>query len=445
MKIRNFSLFSVSLFLSALILSGMISIVQGETDMKKQPQAVQEWICFGTQTGAPTEAMKDDNVRASEGIYVGQFNVSQNNSMARISDVKLAEPMLSSNFFASDRKRGILYVSGLRKKEDGQNSVYAYRFDSKTGTLTYMNHQSTNGNGVCHVSISPDGKYLAASNYSSGDFAIFPIKEDGTIGEMTGFVKKPGGGPNQWRQKSAFGHSAYFLQYKNKTRVLMCDLGSDKVYIQILDEKTGKVSDDPDVPVLKTPDGSGPRHLTWMETKDGNIVVFVLNELDSTVSAFELNFGKTDSDKLQMTELGSWSTIPKQLRKKLTDETTRVDGKNFLYSNKTAEIEFLNLKKPVIYASNRGHNTIAVFDVSDFLQPKQGSTPKLIQYQATFGAFPRFFTSVPTGNYMMVSNKRSGTIYTFQINQNSGRLNPINLGPTRIAWCIAMAFFPVQK
>ncbi|MDO5581705.1 MAG: lactonase family protein [Planctomycetia bacterium] len=398
------------------------------------------WIYFGTQTGKTTDAMKDNNVLQSEGIYVGQFHTKT----GEITDVRLAAKMITSNFFDFDPERKILYVSGVREKEDGAANVYAYKADPKTGNLNYINYQQTGGKGVCHLSIDKEGKFLVAANYSSGDFTLFRINPDGSIGEKTGFVHKEGGGPDKRRQDSAKGHAAYIVKHQGKTRVFMVDLGSDKVYVQLLDEKSGKIMDDPEIPVLVCPPASGPRHLTWAPDQNGDLAVFVLNELDSTLTVFGLHFGDQNS-KGKATTYGTWSTIPDDLRKKLTDEVALVDSKNYFFGSKTAEIELLYKEKPILYASNRGHNSIAVFDVDSFLNGSKKPEAKLTQLQTTFGTFPRFFTSDPTGQYLIVANKRTGTIYTFSIDQKNGKLNIINQDPVRIAWCIAMEFCPIEK
>lgn len=398
------------------------------------------WIYFGTQTSKPTDTMRDNNVPQSEGVYVGKFDTKS----GKISDIRLATKMITSNFFDFDPNRKILYISGVREKEDGTANVYAYKVDPKTGDLNYLNHQPTGGKGVCHLSIDQEGKYLVAANYSSGDFTLFQLYPDGSIGEKTGFVHKEGGGPDKRRQDSAKGHAAYLVKHQGKMRVFMVDLGSDKVYVQLLDEKTGTIVDDPEIPVLVCPPGSGPRHLTWETDSNGDLVVFVLNELDSTLSVFGLHFDDQNKNG-KATPFGTWSTIPNDLRQKLTDEVALVDSQKYLFGNKTAEIELLSKETPVLYTSNRGHNSIAVFDVDSFLKGNEKAEAKLLQLQTTFGTFPRFFTSDPMGKYLIVSNKRSGTIYTFKIDQKNGKLDIVNQDPVRIAWCIAMDFCPIEK
>ena len=415
-----------------------VNAAEGVTKVKQNSDNY--WVYFGTG-GGQTPAMKEMNVPASEGVYVTQFNSAD----GTVSKPRLAAKMLSSGFLTIDQKRQIMYIAGTRQAEDGKANVCAYKIDAKTGNLTYLNHQGTGGAGVCHIALSPDGKFLAAANYSSGDFALFPVEENGKIGPLSALIKKPDTrGPDVRRQDGPKGHAVYFVEYKGQYRLFMCDLGCDKVYIGLIDRKTGKIQDDPEIPVLKCPPGSGPRHLAWMKNANDELVVFVLNELDSTMSVFGLRFDAADSKKA-LRDYGTWTTIPEELREKLTDEVNLVDGKKYTYGNKTAEIEFFQPgKTPIVYASNRGHNSIAVFDVREFVKPGTAPKPELTQLQHTFGTFPRYFSTDPTGKFLFVCNKRTGTVYLFTIDHESGHLEPVNTDPIRIAFAITMGFVPVK-
>lgn len=79
------------------------------------------WIYIGNTTGQPTDAMIDNNVPQSKGIYVGRFN----SQTGAITNVRLALEVTTSNFFAQDSDKGILYASGQMKKTD-PHSVMAF-------------------------------------------------------------------------------------------------------------------------------------------------------------------------------------------------------------------------------------------------------------------------------------------------------------------------------
>jgi len=72
-----------------------------------------------------------------------------------------------------------------------------------------------------------------------------------------------------------------------------------------------------------------------------------------------------------------------------------------------------------LYASNRGHNSVAVFSVA----PRTGALA-LEQVVSTKGDWPRNFTLHPAGRWLLVANQRSNSIVVFERDRDSGRLTP---------------------
>ena len=72
-----------------------------------------------------------------------------------------------------------------------------------------------------------------------------------------------------------------------------------------------------------------------------------------------------------------------------------------------------------LYASNRGHDSIAVFSVD----PAKGTlTP--VEITPTQGRTPRNFVIDPSGQYLLAENSDTDTIVVFRIDQASGKLTP---------------------
>lgn len=433
MKIARFSLGAFSVALMLFVLATNSFAADGKD----------YWVYFGTSTGATTPEQDKAGIPRSEGIYVGKFDAST----GAVSDVRLALKAPSSGYIATLPDKDLLYFVGCADPKDGWANAYACKVDPKTGELTLINGKSTTGQGVCHTSVRPDGKYLNAANYSSGDFSVLSLNADGSVNKVTAKYHRDGSGPLTRRQEHPYGHSSYFVESKDGWRVFMSDLGSDRVYIAKLNEETGELTEDPSVPYLATPAGAGPRHLAFTYDAQDRLIVFSINELDSTLSAFQVDFRSGKS-----VCLGTWSTLEEEFRKGLTDEETLVDGKTYLYGNKTAAIELKRLDngKTIVYATNRGQNTIVAFDASAIVagfEPKEGLTPDfpLLQRISSYGSFPRYMTLDPTGNYLLVSNKKSGTIYVYSIDKESGTIKLAQEKPTQIAWVIAGGFIPVKE
>lgn len=401
-------------------------------------RAEEYWIYFGTSTGATTPEQDARKIPRSEGIYVGRFDAET----GAITDVRLALKAVSSGYLATTPERDVLWFVGAVDASSGGANAYACKIDPKTGDLALINGKPTGGKGVCHTSVRPDAKFLTAANYSSGDFSVLKLEPDGAIGELTALYRRDGSGPLTRRQDHPYGHSSYFVQTDGVWRVFMSDLGSDRVYVARLDEETGALEEDPAVPYLATPPGAGPRHLAFARDANDKLIAFTINELDSTLSAFRVDFEKGVAERL-----GTWSTIEEKYREKLTDEETLVDGKSYTYGNKTAAIETLRLPdgKQIVYASNRGQNTIVAFDATEICSGKESPSFPLLQRVSSNGSFPRFFMLDPTKRFLVASNKKSGTIYVYAIDQETGLLKLANEDPTQIAWVIAGAFAREEK
>jgi 6-phosphogluconolactonase len=92
--------------------------------------------------------------------------------------------------------------------------------------------------------------------------------------------------------------------------------------------------------------------------------------------------------------------------------------KDFTKENTAAEIE-VHPSGKFLYASNRGHDSIAVFAID----PDKG-TLTLVEYASTKGQGPRNFEIDPTGTRLFAANERSDNIVEFRINPQTGRLTP---------------------
>jgi 6-phosphogluconolactonase len=118
----------------------------------------------------------------------------------------------------------------------------------------------------------------------------------------------------------------------------------------------------------------------------------------STVTTFEFN-----ANTGEMKEVNTISTLPEDFKGKST----------------TAEI-MIDAKGQYLYASNRGHDSIAVFKVD----PKT-ALPNRIQVVSTGGATPRAFVLDPSGNYIIAGNQDTNNIQVLKIDRATGKLAPV--------------------
>lgn len=315
----------------------------------------------------------------SEGVYVYKFN-SRTGDGTQVSYIKSSNP----SFLAVSPNEKYVYAVN----EDKPGNITAYSFDKKTGTLTVLNQQPSQGDHPCYITTSNNGNYVIAGNYSSGTISVYATKKDGSIDTAKQVIKHTGTSVNKERQESAHVH-ATVLSKDNKF-LFVPDLGMDKLMMYQFNNVTGKLSSSTQ-PFIQTAAGAGPRHF---EFHPNNKYAYLMEELTGTVEVFANNNGTLKS-------IQTISSHPKDYTgsKGSADIHVSPDGK-------------------FLYCSNRGEsNTIAIFKINS-------ANGKLtsIGYQSTGGIQPRNFNFDPTGNFLLVANQASDAITIFKRNKQTGLL-----------------------
>jgi 6-phosphogluconolactonase len=78
-----------------------------------------------------------------------------------------------------------------------------------------------------------------------------------------------------------------------------------------------------------------------------------------------------------------------------------------------------------VYASNRGHDSIAVFRIDT-----ETGQLTAVQFEPTGGRNPRNFVIDPSGRYLLAANQNSNSVVVFAIDQESGALTPTGKSAT---------------
>jgi 6-phosphogluconolactonase (cycloisomerase 2 family) len=140
-------------------------------------------------------------------------------------------------------------------------------------------------------------------------------------------------------------------------------------------------------------EGAGPRHVVFHPNED---VAYVVNELDSTITAYRF-----DPERGNLTPLQVLSSLPD----------------TFVGYSRAAEIA-VSKDGRFLYASNRGHDSIAIFSVDQ----RSGRLTN-IGWEKSHGRTPRFFTFDPSGGRMFIANEDSDNIVSFKVDQQTGMLS----------------------
>ena len=265
----------------------------------------------------------------------------------------------------------------------------AFALDPATGQARLLNRAATGGKNGVRGTVDPSGKFLLVANYASGNVAVLPIAPDGSLKDQQQVVQLQGEpGPHKVEQVSSHPHDIVFDPSGHF--VLVPDKGLDRVFVFRFDGATGRL-DPTDQGSVRTRPGAGPRHLAFNPTSP---IVWVLNELDSTIATYSF-----DTQNGALKPLQVMSTLP--------DEFTG-------YST-AAEIA---VKSGTVYASNRGDDSVAWFKVFP------NGTLKIFGWQHTLGKTPRFIGLDPAMRNLYAANEQSDTVVTLAIDQLTGKPVP---------------------
>ena len=357
-------------------------------------------VFVGTYT-EPTPA-------GSRGIYAARFDTTT----GKLSGLTPAAELKNPSWVTVSRDRRFLYAVSEVGVADSTGTpaglVVAYAIGAD-GKLTELNRASSGGADPCHLAIDRRGRTLVVANYTGGSIVAFQVGADGRLGAAwkDQHVDK---GANAERQEAPHAHFVEFVA--DDRRLLSCDLGNDRVYIYRHDPRTGTIAPHKPAFVGLEP-GSGPRHLA---VHPSNRYVYVLTELTSHVATFAWNPAAGTLVQRQ-----SIATVP------LGTPPT----------NSTAEI-VVHPSGRFVYASNRGHDSIAVFSVD-----ARNGRLTLLANTPTGGSAPRNFAVDASGRWLLAANQKSDSIVTFAIDPTKGTLTPSG-ATIRVPRPVCVAFPPAH-
>lgn len=360
------------------------------------PQPAGQLVYVGTYTGAKS---------TSKGIYAFRFD----EKTGALTPLGLVAETRSPSFLALHPSGKFLYavneVNDVGEEKGG--SVSAFTIDRATGALTLLNTQPTRGAHPCHLTLDRHGRHLLVANYSGGNLAVLPVSADGRLSPPVQVVQHSGSGPNAQRQKGPHAHSIDIDA--DNGFAISSDLGADRLFVYRYDGAAGRLTPATPAAVPASP-GAGPRHFAFQpDEKFG----FAINELTSTLTSYSWD------GRGALAPLGSVSTLP---------EGAVVPG------NSTAEVR-VHPAGRFVYGSNRGHDSIAVFQV--------GATGALtlVEHEPTRGKTPRNFTIDPTGQWLVAANQGTDTLAVFRIDEKTGTLTAV--GPlAEVGTPVCVLFVP---
>jgi 6-phosphogluconolactonase len=357
--------------------------------------------------GGDAEAQPRANGATALLAYVGAFTAPERKGHGGGINVYRVDPtsgawaheqlleVVNPSFLTLDREQRFLYSVHADLDE-----VSAYAIDKQNGRITALNRQSCGGKNAVHLSIDPTGRWIVTANYSAGSVGVVAIEKDGTLGPRSDLVNLPGEpGPDRKQQASSHPHDAVFDP--GGRFIAVPDKGVDRIFVFRLDAASGKLTPN-DPPFVATRAGDGPRHIAFHPQMP---LAYVINELSSSVTTYRF-----DAQRGSLRPIQVLPSIP----------STHTG------SNTGAEIA-VALSGRVVYASNRGHDSVAIFAVD-----QSAGTLTPVDWAPTKAKSPRFFGLDPSAKMLYAANADEGfsdqqntdTIVPFKIDQANGMLTP---------------------
>jgi 6-phosphogluconolactonase len=144
---------------------------------------------------------------------------------------------------------------------------------------------------------------------------------------------------------------------------------------------------------IQTAPGAGPRHLVFHPSGQ---YVFVINELNATITSYRYN-----KNTGALSEIQTVSALPA----------------DFASSNTSADIH-ISPDGRFVYASNRGHDSIVVYQIN----PADGKMT-YVEHENRDISRPRNFVISPDGAHVLVANRDADSIVVFQRDSDDGKLH----------------------
>ncbi len=306
----------------------------------------------------------------------GVYRFGYNTQTQSFSQPTLLTEMKNPSFGALRKDATRMYFV----EEGRAGQVRSFGKSAENTSITEINALSSQGEHPCYVSLSPNEQHLAVANYSSGNVAVFKLNADGALVEDPTVLQHKGHGPNTERQK---GPHAHWAQWDPQARFLYAvDLGTDEVIAYPFNPSSGHIGTG--FTALKADPGSGPRHMVFHPTHNW---AYLINELTN-----QIVFATRDRDG-RLKTVQQISTLP-------DDFEGPSQGAHIAINNAGTRL----------YSSNRGHDSITVFEIAN------NGKLKTIQHIATQGHWPRFFLLLEDDRLLLVANERSNNVVALQVN-----------------------------
>ncbi|WP_020008020.1 lactonase family protein [Salinicoccus albus] len=312
--------------------------------------------------------------------YAGTYTKDQGKGIYRFELDAEAGRLLSAETVAETPNATYLEVLNDRvfaiKKGKTKAGIATFEIENlETGTLRFIDDCLEEGGSGCHLTVTSDHNYLLDTVYASGEVRLYEIDDRAVVTDRLDTYQVEGDGPHE-RQDGPHAH--FVAETPDKQYIAAVDLGADKIItLKIEDNSLVEAAE------CRVAAGSGPRHLVFNDTGD---YAYIFTELSNEVIVAAYADG-------EFTPGAVYTALPEDFDGHSQGGAIRIHP-NGRY----------------IYVSNRGHNSITVFEIDN-----DGSALRKVQTEPTNGDWPRDFNITPDGAYLICAHERSHNLVLFKV------------------------------
>ncbi|KLI03544.1 lactonase family protein [Sporolactobacillus inulinus] len=316
----------------------------------------------------------------SEGIY--SFILDTERKV--LTDLRCAAKLDNPTYVAIDKKNAKLYSV---VKDGARGGVAAYAID-EAGALQLLGESVREGSSPCYVSVNQEGGRILDGNYHEGTASSYVPDSALGLRHQAG-VQHEGSSAHRERQEGPHVHFADFTP--DGRFAVTVDLGTDTLITYRVMEREWQENS-----TLVFKPGTGPRHLIFHPKAP---YAYVMTELSNEVIALHFDL-----------QSGTFTAI----------QTVNALPADFNGHSQGAAIK-ISADGRFVYVSNRGHNSIATFQVDE-----GSGRLALIEHTDTLGDWPRDIEIDPSGCFLIAANQNSGDVVLFERDPVNGTLTDLN-------------------
>ena len=342
-----------------------------------------------------------------EGIHIFETDAAA----GTFRPIGLVSGIENAIYLSLNKAKTLLYAAqGMPEygapSQNGTVAAYTVKGDS----LLPLNHKPVGVTVPCYVALDPSEKALVFAEYTNAVAGVFELGADGRISDTPPVtVQHVGSGPDKKRQEKAHAHCAEVSP--DGKNLCIVDLGIDWVKVYDFPGRASGLKEKTEL-TFASVGGAGPRHILF---HPGKRLAFLLHELNNTISSFVYTGDA-------FVHVQTLSMLPPDFREysKASAIKLSADGRR-------------------LFGSNRGHESIATYDVD----PDNGKMT-LVAISKLVGKSPRDFEFMPGEKFVLLGHENSNELFSYAYDVQSGAFTPAH-GPFGLYRPVYVKFGALRK